>query len=330
MFFHLIALSILEDTLTFTGKSGPGSGLNVVMLAGDEEYRSEEGLPQLARILSEQFGYRCTVTFSLNKAGEIDPDEHHNQPGLEALEKADLCVMLLRFREWPDEQMAHFDRYVRSGKPILALRTSTHAFDYADDSKSAYRGYGWRSQTWPGGFGKQVLGENWVSHWGDHGRQATRGFPVAKHPVVLGVTTVFGTTDVYEVAPPKEATILVRAHVLQGMQRDDLPASGRKKDASGLERAINDPAMPLVWTRDVAIHGGKTTRVVTCTMGAATDLLDLGVRRLLVNSVLWLTGCGQSIDPQVDILLVGDYKPTSFGFGGFKKGVKPSDLSKNP
>src|SRR5690349_19896191 len=77
------------------------NGKNIVLLAGDEEYRSEEGLPQLAKILSLRHGFRCTVTFSINDKGEIDPDRHDNQPGLESLDSADLVVMLLRFREWP-------------------------------------------------------------------------------------------------------------------------------------------------------------------------------------------------------------------------------------
>ena len=105
------------------------NGKSIVFLAGDEEYRSEEGLPQLAKILAFRHGFKCTVLFSINGKGEIDPDRHDNQPGLAALDTADLCVMLLRFREWPDAQMKHFDDYLRRGGPILALRTSTHAFD---------------------------------------------------------------------------------------------------------------------------------------------------------------------------------------------------------
>lgn len=326
MFFPLIACAGLaadqDSNLVLKGEAGPGKGVSVVLIAGDEEYRSEEGLPQLAKILSKRFGFDCRVSFSVNTAGEIDPDEHRRQTGLEALEKADLCIILLRFREWPDEQMAHFDRYVKSGKPILALRTSTHAFDYALESTSPYRRYGWRSQDWPGGFGKQILGENWVSHWGEHGRQSTRAFPVADHPVLRGVETVFVTTDVYEASPPQDAAILMRGHVLAGMDADSLPVTGRKTRADGNEVAINDPAMPVVWMRETP---GK---VVTCTMGAATDLLDQGLRRLLVNCSLYLTKGEKAIDPDSDVSLVGDYRPSAFGFGGYKKGVKPSDLVK--
>src|SRR5271156_6509574 len=91
------------DALVYKGTSGPGLGRKIVLLAGDEEYRSEEGLPQMAKILAVRHGFTCTVLFSINSAGNIDPDCQTNQPGLQALDTADLCVMQLRFREWPDE-----------------------------------------------------------------------------------------------------------------------------------------------------------------------------------------------------------------------------------
>src|SRR5207248_8660486 len=90
----------------FEGKSGPGAGKRVVLLSGDEEYRSEESLPQLARILAERHGFTCTVLFAINPTdGTIDPNVRTNLPGAEALDSAEVVVMLLRFREWPDEQM---------------------------------------------------------------------------------------------------------------------------------------------------------------------------------------------------------------------------------
>src|SRR6187402_2178755 len=83
--------TVAEDQwVTYEGKTGPGNGKHIVFLSGDEEYRSEEGLPQLARILSERHGFKCTVLFSINpKTGEIDPETTNNTPGLEALGSAD-------------------------------------------------------------------------------------------------------------------------------------------------------------------------------------------------------------------------------------------------
>src|SRR4249920_250391 len=102
------ALAADQQWITYQGKSGPGAGKHIVFLTGDEEYRSEEGLPQLARILAERHGFKCTVLFSINpQTGAIDPQTKNNEPGIENLDSADLCVMLLRFRAWPDEQMKH-------------------------------------------------------------------------------------------------------------------------------------------------------------------------------------------------------------------------------
>lgn len=325
----LMALAVLasslsqapEDRLIFEGERGPGKGTHVVLLAGDEEYRSEEGLPQLAKILSHRHGFRCTVLFSLGKDGTIDPDRHDNQPGLEALKTADLCILLLRFREWPEDQMKHFADYYLAGKPFLALRTSTHAFDL---KSGPYARYGWKSSDWPGGFGKQVLGENWVSHWGIHGQQATRAIAVKEHPMLKGVSDIFGTTDVYEAHPPADAEILMRGQVVAGMAAADPAASGRKKTAYGVEQDLNDPMMPIVWTRSVKNETGKTNRILTCTMGAATDLLNEGFRRLVVNGTYWLTGL--PVPAKANVELVGEYHPSAFGFGGYKKGLKPKDL----
>lgn len=321
MLFGLIAGPLVQDTLALQGKPGPGSGKHVVLLAGDEEYRSEEMLPQLARILSERHGFRCTVVFSVNKKGEIDPNERHWQPGIEALRDADACVMMLRFRSWPDEQMKEFVDYYLAGKPIIALRTSTHAFDYPAGSTSRYRDYGWGSTQWTGGFGEQVLGENWVSHWGDHGRQATRGVTVAKHPALNGVSGLFGTTDVYEAAPPADATVLVRGEVVEGLGENDPGATNRKKTAQSIEQSVNDPMMPIVWVRDHKNEAGKVNRVFTSTMGAATDFLNEGFRRLLVNSVYWATDV--KVPSRANVDLVGTYAPSPFGFDKFRPGVRP-------
>jgi len=321
MFSFALAMATTDLWLTIPAGEGPAKGKHAVLLAGDEEYRSEEGLPQLARILARQ-GFKCTVLFSINDKGEIDPDTQTNQPGLEALKSADLCIMLLRFRRWPDAQMKHFVDYFESGKPIIALRTSTHAFNYPADSSSVYARYGWQSATWKGGFGKQVLGENWVSHWGNHGSQATRGVVTdTNHPVMKGVGTMFGPSDVYEVHLPSDAHVLARGEVVSGMKPEDAAAVGRKKSVFGVEQGLNDPMMPIAWTRS-----GLKNRILVTTMGAATDLLDENLRRMLVNGAFWAVGLEGRIDPKMDVSLTPGYKPSPFGFGTYRKGVKPSDL----
>src|SRR5688572_5306802 len=106
-------VEIAHAPLTYAGGDGPGAGKHVVLVAGDEEYRSEEALPQLARILSVHHGFRCTVLFSIDPAtGAIDPDQRGSIPGLEALDTADLAVLFTRFRRLPDADMKHLVDYV--------------------------------------------------------------------------------------------------------------------------------------------------------------------------------------------------------------------------
>lgn len=315
-----LAMASQPQTLEIPAGEGPGKGRHVVLLAGDEEYRSEEALPQLAKILARRHGFRCTVVFSLASDGTIAPDEQTNQPGIEALRSADTCVVFLRFRKWPEAQMREFVAYHLSGRPFVALRTSTHAFDFPS---GPFFDYSWRGPG--GGFGREVLGESWVSHWGAHGSQATRTHRSAEHPVLNGVGEVFVPTDVYEAAPPADAAVILRGEVVAGMTPADPPATGRKARSDGTEQALNDPMMPVAWVRETKNAAGRTNRVFTTTMGSAQDLEDSDFRRLLVNAVYW--SLGLDVPAQAEVRTVGQYRPSPFGFGGHRRGVRPMDLA---
>lgn len=307
--------------LVLEGQDGPGNGKHVVLIAGDNEYRSEEALPQLAKILATQHGFKCTVLFSQDEDGTVNPDAEENIPGLETLRSADLMVLGLRFRNLPDEQMQHIADYVAAGKPIVALRTSTHSFNTSGDKKHA--DWNWTKN---GGFGKRILGETWVAHHGAHGSESTRGLiaPGAKdHPIVRGIKDgdVWGPTDVYTVnlPLPEGCQPILLGQVLKGMKFDDPPVEGKK----------NDPMMPLVWTKTYKGDSGKQGRVVTSTLGAATDFEAAGSRRMFVHAVYWALSMEDKIPKggaKAD--LVGEYKPTPFGFGKGIKGKKPADYAR--
>jgi hypothetical protein len=310
-----LAVAHAKDWVEYAGKFGPGQGKHIVFLSGDEEYRSEEALPQLAKILSQRHGFKCTVLFSVDTNGVINPNAQNSLSHPEALDSADLIIMALRYRNWPDETMKHFAGAYERGVPMIGLRTSTHAFN---GIKGGYKEFN--------SFGKRVLGEQWVSHWGVHKKEATRGMiePSAKNdPILRGVEDIFGDTDVYEAAPPADAKILARGQVLKGMKPADEPADYKKKRADKQEQGINDPMMPIAWTREHRNEAGKVNRVLCTTMGAATDLENEGLRRLIVNGVYWALGLEVPAKANVDV--VGEYKPTMYGFGGFKKNVRPSD-----
>src|SRR5215510_7703868 len=192
-----------ENRLVLRGKNGPGKGKHIVLVSGDEEYRSEQVMPQLAQILSIHHGFDCTVLFSIDpKDGTINPNQTDNIPGLETLDSAELMILFTRFRDLPDKQMKHIVDYVESGRPVVALRTATHAFDLK--SSGTYRRYSWNSAEWDGGFGRQVLGETWIAHHGRHGLQSTRGIVVKgqeRHPILRGILSeaIWVPTDVYRV-----------------------------------------------------------------------------------------------------------------------------------
>lgn len=273
----------------------------------------------LAKILSQRHGFKCTVLFSVDTNGLINPELQSSVRGAEVLARADAIIMLLRFRNWPDEDAKHFVEAYQRGVPIIALRTSTHAFQYGKEKKTSYPALN--------SFGKKVLGEEWVTHWGKHKVEATLGViePSARnHPIVRGVGEIFGDSDVYEAYPPQDATILVRGKVLQGMKATDPAAEYRKKRHSDkVEQAVNDPMMPVAWTRLHANESGRTNRIFCTTLGAATDLQSEGLRRLIVNAVYW--GLNLEIPTRADVAYVDPFSPTPYGFKGHRKQVKPSD-----
>jgi type 1 glutamine amidotransferase len=314
-------LARAKDWVVYEGKAGPGQGKHIVLVCGDEEYRSEEVMPMLGKILAERHGFKCTVLFSIDpKDGTICPTNVNHIPGLEQLATADLCVLKLRFRELPDDQMKHFVDYVNAGKPIVGLRTATHAFNYTKNKKSPYAKYSWQNRDWPGGFGQQVLGETWVNHHGNHGKESTRGLVnpnFADSPILRGVVDVWGPTDVYAVSHlPKDAQVLLWGLVLTGMKPTDPPVTNKK----------NAPMMPLAWTREYKGESGKVSKVFTTTMGASVDFESEDLRRLVVNACYWAVGLADKIPAKANVDYVGEFKPTWFGFGKFKPGVKPADL----
>ncbi len=303
--------------VSYPGGKGPGEGKHVVLLAGDEEYRSEEALPMLAKILSERHGFKCTVLFSADPDGTINPNLAESLGKPEALDSADAIVTSLRFRKWSDEAMKHFDSAIQRGVPVVGLRTSTHSFQLP--ATSAFKAYN--------SFGKTVLGEGWVNHWGHHKAEATRGViePTAQaDPLLRGVGEVFCDSDVYEAYPPADALVLIRGQVLKGMDPKDAPAVYEKQRATDkLMQDVNTPMMPVAWHREVKNAAGKSNRILCTTMGAATDLTNEGLRRLVVNGVFW--GTGIEVPAKADVTPVGPYQPSKYEFKGYKKGMKAAD-----
>ena len=319
VFTAAVSANADDQWITFEGKDGPGKGKHIVFVSGDDEYRSEEALPLLAKIMAEHHGFKCTVLFAIDPAtGAITPSHQTNIPGLEALEDADLAVFLLRFRNLPDDQMKYIADYTNSGKPIIGMRTSTHAFNIPGDRKYHEYSFNYNGE-YKKGWGRQVLGETWINHHGHHGRESTGGVPVKGkegHPILRGCKNIWGDTDVYGVTKLEgDSDPILLGAVLDGMTPDAKPVEGKK----------NEPMMPVAWVKSYKGTSGKTSTVFNTTMGAATDLVSEGTRRMLVNSMFWCLEMEDAITADLNVSIVGDYKPTKFGFGGFRKALKPSD-----
>jgi hypothetical protein len=313
--------------LYFEGTEGPGVGKHIVLISGDEEYRSEEALPQLGQILATHHGFTCMVLFAINPdPGYIDPNYNANIPGLNALDDADLMIIFTRFRALPDEQMEYIERYLAAGKPVIGLRTSTHAFKFPEGStwERYSNGYDGGHAAWKDGFGRLVLGEKWISHHGKHKYESARGIiapGAANHPIVRGIADgdVWGPTDVYEVRLPLpgDSTPVLLGEVLahgESFDADDL-FYGMRPDTGVPVDEKNDPMMPIAFTKSYQIPGGVKGKAFTTTMGASTDLVNEGMRRLLVNAVYWCLGMEDQLPAEgANVDLVGHYSPTQFEF----------------
>ena len=302
--------------VTYEGPAGPGKGKHIVFVTGDEEYRSEESMPQMAKVLAMRHGFRCTVLWAVNReTGEIDPQTLDNIPGLAALDTADLMVLFVRFRELPDDQMKHIVDYTNTGKPILGLRTATHAFRYVTRPDSPYAKYSFNGEDYRGGYGRQVLGETWVAHYGAHNKESTRGIVVPgmeAHPIVRGCEDIWGPSDVYALTTLSgDSQPLVLGQVLHGMRPDDGPRQDKKP-------------IPVAWTKTYTGTSGRAARVFATTMGHAFDFKSEGFRRLLVNACYWCLGLEDGLPARSDVGLVGEYDPNDIGVGKHKRGFKPS------
>ncbi len=308
-----------EYRVTYKGSEGPGKGKQIVFIATDHEYRGEETLPALARILAKRYGFSCTVVWALDDDGNILPGGS-DLKGLDVLEEADLMVMFMRFANFEDAQMQYIDDYLKRGGAVIGLRTSTHAFRNADNPNWKHYDYKYEGvkEAWHGGFGEVVLGETWVGHYGKNHQQASKLILEEnnrEHPIMRGVQSAWAQCGGYNAYPQgKDLKILARGRVLNGMTPDAAPDTSKEE-------------LPVAWVRTYQLVSGKPGRAFTTTHGASEDILNEGFRRMLINACFWGLEMEEEIKKDNPIDFVGGYEPTTFNFEGYQKNVKPSDLA---
>ncbi|MEZ6129019.1 MAG: hypothetical protein R3C59_10070 [Planctomycetaceae bacterium] len=310
------------DTLVFEPAGGGKSPKHVVLISGDEEYRSEETMPMLGKILSQKHGFKCTVLFAFGPDGAtyIDSNNQQGLRGLEALDSADLMIIGTRFRQ-PDEAGAkHITAFLNAKKPVIGVRTATHSFN----GKGNFGSISYAE------FGLKILGEQWVNHHGRHKQQGARGViepGQEKHPLLNGVSEVFAPSDVYGVIHLTDAdTVLMRGAVTETLDPSSANVEGSK----------NDPMQPFVWVHTyTSPDGSGSGRSVCTTAGASVDFVSEGLRRLIVNAAYYLTD--QPVPKKADVGFVDPFYPSFYGFINDKTywkdaNLKPEDfgLGKSP
>ncbi|MEM9646805.1 MAG: ThuA domain-containing protein, partial [Planctomycetota bacterium] len=305
--------------LTFSGGDGLEKRKHIVLVAADQEYRSEQSMPMLAGILSTYHGFDCTVLFSVDEKGDVNPTipaplkddsgmTHHRIPGLQHLAKADCVILLTRFMQLPEGQLKLIHDYLDSGKPLIALRTANHGF---------WRDFGYRKGDRKVSL-REIFGGTFMGHHGGWHRESTRGIIVpenASHPILVGVKDVWGPSDVYrchnENHPlPDDCLPLLLGQPLVDLTQDAEP---------NLEKE----ALPIAWVKQWIGNQGKESKIFHFTMGSAKDFESEGVRRAVVNAVYWGLGMVDAIAADSNVEPIGSYTPLKSGFNYDEIGVHP-------
>jgi uncharacterized protein len=282
-------LACLMFTLATIQPSQPQKP-HVVFVTGDCEYRSEISMPMIAKILEERHGMKCTVCYATDeKTGEIRTKHLKNIKGLEALKTADVAVFYLRYRQLPDEQLQMILAYVDSGRPVVGLRTTTHAFNYPAGPHVK-----WNEQ-----FGREVFGQKWITHHG-HDSSTRVLLTVKDHPITQGIVNEFWCRSwLYHVNPLHgDCTPLLHGQALKEPKADSAIMKG-----NGNKWSFGTPN-PVAWVKS---HKGG--RVFFTTLGHPMDFEDANMRRLLINGIYWALGKEKEIPAQgCNAEIVGEYK----------------------
>ena len=241
---------------------------HVVFVTGDEEYRSEESMPMLAKMLHRNFGFKVTVCYSLAKNGTIDPNNVENVTGLEAVDDADLLVLFTRFRKLPDDQLRHVVQFAETGKPMVGFRTATHAFRYGSGPHSATM-----DEAWP----IKVFGQRWITHHGHFGdgnellTEVTINPEFKDHPILRGVEPFQAYSWLYHVEGGGD-------HLSGDCQR---LLVGKAKRSSHLQELSRYPTTnPVAWTKASSGRDGLPARVFFTTLGHPYDFKQESMRKL--------------------------------------------------
>jgi len=217
-----------------------GSGDTHIVFLFSDHYSPGKIMPPVVKEFADKYGLKLTFL-------GMDSNRE-NMPGLEALADADLMVMFMRWRGLPEKQFKMILDYVSAGKPVVGLRTATHAIRYPKDNPLS---------KWNTKFCLDLFGQKWLSHGKYDKVEAAKG--AAGHPILKGVEVdKLDTGDLYHLLPlPKEIEpVLV----------------GKRENVE----------CPVLWT-----WKPKGGRVVYTSFGRQNDFNNPQFRLLLLNTLFW-------------------------------------------
>jgi type 1 glutamine amidotransferase len=274
-----------------TDAQPPAGATKVVIVTGDDEYASELSMPMMALILANHHGMTPITLYAVNDKNERDP---HGQsiPGMQLLRDADVAVFYMRWRALPQDQLDEIIKYAQSGRPMIGLRTTSHAFKYD----------GPPNDKWNAEFAERWFGQSWISHYGHNNSTLARIVPEqTKHPILRGVDDELWVHSWLYVQNKDDdrladdVTVLMEGDAIRGTE-------------PGGEKFGN--VEPLAWTREIKRDDGQVQRTFYASLGHPRDFENEDVRKLLVNAIYWSLGREAEIPAsgaKVDI--IGEYNP---------------------
>jgi len=220
----------------------------VVLAISEDEYKTKETLPAFVRdVVQDRLGVDTKILIG-------DPKDPNVLPGLaEALAKADLLLVSMRRRALPEKDLEAVRRFLAAGKPVVGIRTASHAFDAKGKLTEG-------QAVWPK-FDPEVLGGSYTGHHPAGPKTAVKAAAEAeKHPILSGIQTPFtGHGSLYKVSPLAAST----TPLLTG----SIP---------------NQSPEPVAWVN----RYGKA-KVFYTSLGHWEDFQEASFRQLLSNAILW-------------------------------------------
>ena len=242
-------LPLLLGLCFFFQTNANGAPSHIVFVIAEDEYLASESLPKFAaNHLSDENEFKTTFLIQ-------DSKNKYSIPGMEKLKEADLVVLYVRRRSLPNADMTKFRHYIKSGKPLLALRTSSHAWDTR--SKGPKNEAEWKT------FDPEVLGGNYHGHHGNSIESTITIVPgMGSHSILKGVNTglLTGKGSLYEVSPLADSAQVILIGTIP-----------------------NQPSEPILWS-----HRFEKSKVVYTSLGHVGDFAQPNFNQLLLNTVHYL------------------------------------------